>query len=436
MNPRMFAEIGTQMLQPAAASQEQSPLRFYDFFAGAGLVRLGLGESWRCTWANDIEPRKARVYRMNFGDGEFHLGDVADVKPESLPAPVDMAWASFPCQDLSLAGWRKGMSASRSGTFWAFWRLMDALRRQGKRPPLLVVENVLGLLYGDNFSGLCEALACLGMQFGGLVMDAKRFVPQSRPRVFVLAVDASVDCSAWTSECMPGNGAWVTRPLVHAAMALPPDVRNLWRWWRLPTPRGRVRRLESLIDPEPDGWVEWNAGTETERLLSMMTQANRAKIRAAVGSAERSAGTLYKRMRNGIQRAEVRFDGLSGCLRTPHGGSSRQTIVEVAHHTIRTRLITPRECARLMGVPDDFWLPDSYNEAYGAMGDGVVVPVVAWLAHHLLVPLARSPMAATPNSATSERRPRLARELRNRTESRAADWENRKTCVQKASSPD
>src|SRR5690606_9125330 len=98
--------------------------RFYDFFAGAGLVRLGLGSSWTSVWANDIDPKKAEIYIRNFGDRDFHLGDVNDVDPNSLPTPVEMAWASFPCQDLSLAGWRRGMSAERSGTFWAFWRIM------------------------------------------------------------------------------------------------------------------------------------------------------------------------------------------------------------------------------------------------------------------------------------------------------------------------
>src|SRR5262249_28652351 len=96
----------------------------------------------------------------------------------------------------------------------------------------------------------------------------------------------------------------------------------------------------------------------------------------------------YRRMRNGNQRAEVRFDGVSGCLRTPSGGSSRQTVVVVDKGRIRTRLLSPREAARLMGVDDTFWLPKRYNDAYKAMGDGVAVPVVRWLSQQLLVPIA------------------------------------------------
>ena len=83
------------------------PLTFVDFFAGAGLVRLGLEPSWSCTWANDIDARKQEVYEAEFGAGEFALGDVASVATDSLPVGTDMAWASFPCQDLSLAGSRR-----------------------------------------------------------------------------------------------------------------------------------------------------------------------------------------------------------------------------------------------------------------------------------------------------------------------------------------
>src|SRR5215469_8668588 len=98
-------------------------LRFYDFFAGAGLAALGLGDQWACVWANDIDPKKAAVYKANFPDDHFFLGDVAEFTAADLPNSTQLAWASFPCQDLSLAGWRRGLSADRSGAFWPFWRI-------------------------------------------------------------------------------------------------------------------------------------------------------------------------------------------------------------------------------------------------------------------------------------------------------------------------
>jgi len=354
--------------------------RFYDFFAGAGLATLALADRWQCAWANDIDPRKGDVYRANFGTGYFVERDVARVDSTELPVPVDMAWASFPCQDLSLAGWRRGLSAERSGTFWAFWRIMRDLRSRGEAPPLIVLENVPGLLQGGDFQALCEAVAALDMQLGALVMDARWFVPQSRARVFVVAAADGVEASTlWSSEPEP---RWTPPALRRAYENMPASLRARWRWWSVPKPDCPPPPLAGLIERGGDGW---NTPEQTRGLLRMMTPRNRAKLRAG----GQPVGFLYRRMRAGVQRAEVRFDGLAGCLRTPRGGSSRQTVVVVEDGAVRSRLLSPREAARLMGVPDSFALPERYNEAYQAMGDGVAVPVVRWLSHRLLIPLVR-----------------------------------------------
>ena len=102
-------------------------------------------------------------------------------------------------------------------------------------------------------------------------------------------------------------------------------------------------------------------------------------------------GAVYKRTRwqQGVkvQRAEVRFDDVAGCLRTPAGGSSRQLILVVDGKSIRSRLISARETARLMGLPDTYVLPSGYNEAYHLTGDGVAVPVVRHIAQHIIEPV-------------------------------------------------
>ena len=102
---------------------------------------------------------------------------------------------------------------------------------------------------------------------------------------------------------------------------------------------------------------------------------------------KKMVGALYRRTRNGVQRAEVRFDDVAGCLRTPAGGSSRQLILVVEKGKVRSRLISSRETARLMGLPDEYRLPENYNEAYHLTGDGVVVPVVRFIAEHILEPI-------------------------------------------------
>ncbi|CAN5736003.1 DNA cytosine methyltransferase [soil metagenome] len=363
-------------------------LVFLDFFAGAGLVELGMGPEWQCAWANDIDPNKAEVYAANFDPALYHLGDVANICANHLPSGADMAWASFPCQDLSLAGWRRGMSAERSGTFWAFWRIMRDLHDLDSMPPMLVLENVTGLLYGPEFAGLCEALAGLGLRFGAVVIDAKHFVPQSRPRVFLVAVDDRVDTAPF-ENAQPESSPWLPKSVWSAWLALPPALRARWAWWSLPVPTETVPDVGTRIESRPTT-VEWHGAEQTARLLEMMTEVNLARIDQARKGGGRQVGLLYKRTRNGAQRAEIRFDGVAGCLRTPSGGSSRQTVVVVENGTVRSRLLTPREAARLMGVEDSFVLPSSYNQAYKAMGDAVVVPAVGWLSINLLTPLARS----------------------------------------------
>jgi DNA (cytosine-5)-methyltransferase 1 len=131
-----------------------------------------------------------------------------------------------------------------------------------------------------------------------------------------------------------------------------------------------------------------------------MSAANQAKVEWAKSVGSRVVGTVYKRTRRDerghkIQRAEVRFDNIAGCLRTPAGGSSRQIILVVEGKAVRSRLLSSREAARLMGLPDTYCLPQNYNEAYHLSGDGVGVPVVRCLAAHLLEPLLASRVAAS-----------------------------------------
>ena len=140
---------------------------------------------------------------------------------------------------------------------------------------------------------------------------------------------------------------------------------------------------------------EWFSKEYTQQLLAKMSDLNRAKLHQAKRTKRRMVGALYRRTRQGVQRAEIRFDGMSGCLRTPAGGSSRQIILVVDGPSVRARLISSRETARLMGLPDTYTLPENYNEAYHLTGDGVVVPVVRHLAQHIFEPVLNSSKSRT-----------------------------------------
>ncbi len=362
---------------------------FYEFFAGGGMARAGLGQPWQCLFANDFDHKKGRTYRANWGDSELKTADVGALSTADLPGAADLVWASFPCQDLSLAGAGAGLKGERSGTFWPFWKLMKALGADGRAPKIIVLENVCGTLTshgGKDFATICGALHESDYKFGALVIDAALFVPQSRPRLFFIAVRGDVAVSDELASAQAYD-PWHTRGLRHAHKKLSPKVQANWIWWTLPTPAKRNATFADLIEEEPAD-VDWHTREETTQLLRMMSDINRAKVNVARKSAKRMVGGIYKRTRRDefkrkVQRAEIRFDDIAGCLRTPAGGSSRQLILVVQADKVRSRLISTRETARLMGLPDDYKLPDNYNEAYFLTGDGVVVPVVRHLAHHI-----------------------------------------------------
>jgi DNA (cytosine-5)-methyltransferase 1 len=378
---------------------------FYEFFAGGGMARAGLGPSWSCLFANDFDPKKAASYAANWGADHLKVGDVAKVTPADLPGAADLAWASFPCQDLSLAGAGAGLKGDRSGTFWPFWKLMKVLAAEGRAPRMIVLENVCGALTshgGKDFAAIGAALAGGGYRFGAMVMDAAHFVPQSRPRLFIVAVLASLPVPAGLIADGPDEN-WHSAALMVAHGKLSQRSQDAWMWWRLPAPPVRNTTFADLIEDKPKG-VAWHTPEETRRLLAMMSPINLAKVEAAKRSGRRMVGGIYKRTRaddvgDKIQRAEIRFDDVAGCLRTPAGGSSRQSIMTIEGNKVRSRLLSPREAARLMGLPDDYKLPENYNEAYHLAGDGVAVPVVRFLAAHILESILASAAFAEQKAA-------------------------------------
>ena len=372
---------------------------FFEFFAGGGMVRAGLGTNWRCRFANDFDQKKSAVYRRNWGDGILKTADVHTLTTEDLPGDVDLAWASFPFQDLSLAGGGAGLKGDRSGTFWPFWDLMQDLIAEGRPPRIIALENVCGTLTshdGKDFAAICSTFERAGYVFGAVVIDAALFVPHSRPRLFMIGVHGDLEIPA---ALVQGTASplWHTRGLRAALDGAPAKVQKNWIWWSLPEPARRNTTFADLIENNPSG-VKWHTPAETHRLLAMMSAVNRAKLDAAQGAKRKLVGAIYKRTRfdearRKVQRAEIRFDDVAGCLRTPAGGSSRQTIMIVEGRKVRSRLLSPREAARLMGLPEEYVLPNNYNEAYHVAGDGVAVPVVRFLAHHIFEPILASAIA-------------------------------------------
>lgn len=368
-------------------------MKFYEFFAGGGMARIGLGPEWQCIFANDFDKDKAATYRSFFGPSqELKVGDIASLNTQDLPGQAELAWASFPCQDLSLAGSGRGLKGERSGTFWAFWRLMLGLQKEGRAPRMIVLENVKGAItshQGRDLAAICEAFTDAGYSYAPLVVDAQLFLPQSRPRLFVVAYGPEALPTPTLINSGP-TAPWHPNSFAHAYARLTLEAKNSWLWLAPQVPLETPPKLSDIIEDPPHG-VKWHTPFETKRLLSLMSPLHLAKIKQAKTNGERQIGTVYKRTRpceDGTrqQRAEVRFDDVAGCLRTPAGGSSRQIVIVVEGNNVRSRLLTPREAARLMGIPEKYPLPKRYNEAYHLVGDGVAVPVVSWLKSSLIEP--------------------------------------------------
>jgi DNA (cytosine-5)-methyltransferase 1 len=363
-------------------------LPYLEFFAGSGLVAEALRSLFRPAWANDLSEKKAETYIANHGARHFRLGSIEAVRGQDLP-PAAMAWASFPCQDLSLAGKQAGIYAARSGLVWAWLRVLDEMPA---RPPVLVAENVVGLVSSQGGLGyrlLHAALRERGYVVGAVKLDAARWLPQSRPRVFVVAYREDLPLPAGLVADGPG---WAhDTALIRAQKSLAAEGLDGWVWWALPEPRARVAQLAGALDPAA-AWSDPAASTTT---LSLISPAHEARLRAAAkaSSTGEAVAAGFRRTRPGGQVVELRFDGLAGCLRTPKGGSSRQLVVRATQSgagPLQSRWLTPREAARLMGAPDRFALTGSDSDGLAAMGDAVAVPVARWLGRWLLASLARA----------------------------------------------
>jgi len=375
-------------LSTLADSVVESDYTVAEYFAGIGLVRLGLERAgWRVLYANDFNVEKYEMYSAYFADAETHyeIKDIFDLNISNIPKTF-LATCSFPCIDLSLAGNQKGINGKHSSAFWGF---RDILRKQGKnKPPMVLLENVPGWLTsndGEDFRVTISALNELGYACDVYSIDALGFTPQSRLRVFVVGVQ--------TKNPNQAIQTLQSRPTYLAIDSLKDAVRkyqNLsWHILNVPTPPyEQVKELDKIIEKIPFFDSRWWDQEKVDRHLQMMAPSHLDRVIKMSKSTKVVYRTVFRRRREGIQRAEVRNDNTAGCLRTARGGSSRQIVLQAGNGKIRMRHMTPREYARLQGVPDDYPTPANTIQALTGFGDAVCVPVITWIAQNILNPLA------------------------------------------------
>jgi DNA (cytosine-5)-methyltransferase 1 len=362
-----------------------APLECAEFFAGIGLVRLALErQGWRVIFANDIDPKKAEMYRHNWpNDDHLEVGDIHALKADELPT-CTLFTASFPCNDLSIAGRWEGLHGKESSSFWGLIRIIRDMGR--RRPPLVMLENVVGFLMshgGRDFEQALLALNELGYTVDAIIVNAIHWVPQSRPRLFVIAErDEGQEIQSCSLMCDARPEALFDFIGSH------PNIRwNIRDLPPLPAPR---TQLEDIIEDLPDDDPHWWDKERADYFMNQMSAKHQQQARQMIDGKSFTYATAFRRVRHDKSMAELRTDGIAGCLRTPRGGSGRQILLKAGRGRYQVRLLTARECARLQGVPEKYVIDVPLNQALFGFGDAVCVPAVEWIVQHYLTPVART----------------------------------------------
>lgn len=357
-----------------------------DFFSGIGLVSLGLQkQGWEVIYALDHSELKYRFYSNHFENNHYLLQDIREATGISIPR-VTLAHASFPCTDTSVAGSRGGLKSGESSTFWEFIRILKEMLYLEKLPPFVMIENVEGLLSsnnGNDLKAILKALNKIGYSVDLLLIDASFFVPQSRIRLFIIGNTLDkIRFDEFALSCSSN-----ARPIkVKKFIRENTDIR--WALRNIPMLPQHDSKLDDIVDHSAIWWPY----KRTEYLLNQMFHRHREIINRMMQNNYWSYGTVFRRMRvrDGIKQstAELRIDGIAGCLRTPKGGSARQILVRAGKGQFDARLVNEIESARLMGA-EDYALPTniSLNEVLFGFGDAVCVPVISWITKYYLNPM-------------------------------------------------
>ena len=299
-----------------------------EFFAGIGLVRKGLEvEGFDVIFANDIDANKKTVYEANYNPEEFVLTDIRDLSGQDVPN-VEVAVASFPCTDLSVAGARVGLEGKYSGLVFEFLRIIEEM--SFRKPSIVVLENVLGFSTsngGDDLRTTILNLNSLGYVCDIIVIDAARFVPQSRPRMFIVGWPEPYQEPElfFSSDIRP---SWIVR-----FRERNPDL--LLRALKLPPLPHCSETLSDIVDKFDEDDINWWSRDRLEKFVESLSPMQSARLGTMKSSSVKRWATAYRRTRHGKAVWEIRRDEISGCLRTGKGGSSRQALVEAGKGEVR-----------------------------------------------------------------------------------------------------
>ena len=357
-----------------------SEIRFIDLFSGIGGFRRGLelSEGYRCVWSNDWNKYANQIYTSRFGEEGHHSGDIRKVRASSIP-DHDLLCAGFPCQAFSVAGKRRGFEDTRGTLFFEIARITRA-----KRPTLLLLENVKGLLShneGQTYATILEVLGDLGYWAEWQVLNSKWFgVPQNRERVFIIGhlrgrstrlVFPITETNSLSIEELGERGG--------VASCLDSNYHKGARRQRtfVVDPFNKAERQDMMA-----GAIKTNQRSSTSTGTAVVEPFIKNIPHGYNDGFEKPLPSL--KSNRGAQYNELLVQPLRFLNRNQKNFGNEAMTVDPTNSTgirqgARIRRLTPVECERLQGFPDGWTEGISDTQRYKCLGNAVTVNVIKFL---------------------------------------------------------
>ena len=361
-------------------------MRFISLFAGIGGFDLGFERAgMTCVAQCEIDPHARAVLAHHWPNVE-KIEDVTTFKAKRFRGAIDVVCGGFPCQDLSVAGRRAGLAGDRSGLWWQFHRIVREVR-----PRFVVAENVPGLFSSNqrrDVFAVIDSLVQLDYRVAVRVLDAQYCgLAQRRARVFIAGSLGDGSCAEVLFDSASVGGR--TPP----GSASRQDVAGTLgggageRGWCDDTDRATfIPAVAPTLTAKAAKGTGGPSGNECQNLIVFSCKDYGADAHAKLAPTLRACGHDRSHANGGGQVAVAHTLTAGGADASEDGTGRRSPLV-----AMRTgvRRLTPRECERLQGFPDDFSLVPYRKKLmadgprYRMLGNAVAVPVAEWIGRRI-----------------------------------------------------
>jgi len=340
-------------------------LTFVSLFAGIGGFDLGFEMAgMQCTYQVEINEHCRTVLSHHWPDVTRSIANVKHFGKSTYREPVDLICGGFPCQDVSVAGRRKGLDGEQSKLWFEFIRIVEELK-----PKWVVVENVPGLLSsngGRDFAIILSGLGQCGYWWAYRILDAQYYgVPQRRRRVFIVG--------SLGNGCAPEilfereGGPWDTPPGREARAEIADTITASF---------ARHHGYSAGKDSYPRNVVYQCHGGNVGPM---------GTLRRGDGSVQSDVPFIAKTL--GSHQGRYDLDSIGAYIPIAFAWQQGVSPNAVFNHQVRVRRLTPLECERLQGFPNDWTAVNGMKDSarYRMLGNAVCVPVAEWLGRRIMM---------------------------------------------------